>query len=918
MRVRDSSPAHYYLTPTCEPALSMVRFLVQENNMNKHCFLFGFLFLVAALGFAADTILTTTPPTSLANAPVSTKLQDVRVISLANGLTVALVPMPGNPVLAMRYYVRAGSIFEGEQTGSGMSHFLEHLMGDGTTKRNDAQISEVIRLIGGSYNAYTTYSHCCYHLDTTTPHADLALELLTQNVFEMNMPPDQVEKERSIIAREINMNNDEPDSVLYYLFSRTANLVNPQRVPVIGYAELEGKLTREALLSYYHRFYVPNNTVLVIAGDMTADDMEKLVHKWCDPIPRGVLLPIVIPEEPRQDAPRTVIQKANYNLDYTMIGWHSQYMSHPSTPALDLASYIMGQGLSSRLYDELVTKRRLCVAVYASNYSPSIGAPIFDIYFTTRPGDYEKALAITKDIAYQMTKEPPTAEELSRAKRSMENSYIMSRDSAENLASEVGINIMTSGTYRYSDTYLERINALTPEDIRVALAEIVRPEGLTTVVLTSQPQTEIALGNKVASIPTMETRESGAKLIYRYMPNNGLVSVVVMTPAGSTGDPAGKEGLSNLAWRMMLEGAGNMDRKALADYFDRVGGINLATSDEYSYMTLTLRSTDITQTAGIINTMLTSPSIQTENLESLKAQYIESIKSIDDDWMGALQKRIRENFFTGSLFSRIVFGSVEGLTAIDATDVKSRLEGMCRSDGMVIAIMGDIDEKNAQLVADTITQNLKARGKVELLKTPMKYNKANLDLAYPGTQAVLAWMFPSFDVTNNDRYAMDVLDSHFSGYGLPSGPLHDRLRGAGLVYVTHAYNWDRTAGGYFLIYAATAPGMEERARSIVTEEIRKLSNDRISEEQLKIAQDMCLTGRALYEQQRPADLAIGLAYSELVGLGYRELDDYIESIKKVTVDDVQRVARKYLHDGATIFMHKQIAIPDGESGDQTN
>ncbi len=825
------------------------------------------------------------------------QLPEVRTLYLDNGLTAVLCPMPGNPTVALRYYVRAGSMFEGEQEGAGMSHVMEHLMGDGTRTHTAEEIAATIRTLGGSYNAYTTYDHCAYHIETTPEHAEQALEFLTQNVFETTAPPDQVEKERKIIVREINMGEDEPSSVLWKLLFSTAFIVSPIRVPVIGYAELVEKLDRDTLLSYYHRLYVPNNAVLAITGGMDLDEMEAIVHKYCDGLERGVLPQIALPVEPPQDTPRTRTQVGKYNLDYVYMGWHGVLLANADTPTLDLTAAILGQGLTSRLYDELVTKRQLCLSVEAFNYSPPWGEGFFGVAITTKPGEREPAIAAAREMTMGIINQPPSGDELERSKRALENAYIMSRDNSASVAGEIGTNMLNSGNPRYSDEYLRRLNLVSAADVSRVAKAYLRPEGLTTAILTSQQTQEMLTVALLPTIPVVTSQPDGARVIHRFQPTAGLVSLVIAVPAGGNGDPEGRKGLSSFAWHMLLEGADGYSRDAIADFFDRSGGISLNVSDDYATLSVTLRSADLPKAVTILGAMLASPTLPADSMESLRIRIVEGIKSVDDDWMGALMKRVRQDFFAGSSYSGLVSGKEDDVAACTKADLQTRLSEMCRPDGMIISIVGDIYQADADKLAAELTKKIATRGKVVTTSPSISYAAKDFVETFPGTQSVLAWAFPTFPITGKDRFTMEVLDTYLSGYGLPSGPLHDRLRNEGLVYVTHAYNWNRPVGGMFFIYAATAPGMEERTKQIVTEEIANLKSKPITEEQLKTAQDMCVTGRNLYDMQRPMDLAATMAWSELFGLGYDEYDSHDQNIRAVTVADVQQAAEKYFWAG---------------------
>ncbi|HYW69208.1 MAG TPA: pitrilysin family protein, partial [bacterium] len=195
-----------------------------------------------------------------------------------NGMTVILEENHSSPVVNLRFYVKAGGIYEGEYLGCGISHFCEHLVANGPTTNRTAEEYEIeIENIGGGSNAYTTKDHTCYFIETSSEHFDKALELLADKAMNIEFPQELVDTQQGIIVREINMGYDEPGRRIYNMFGEVMFREHETKYPVIGYVENFERLTRDDAIKYHGNFYVPNNIIFVAAGDFdTAEAYEKI------------------------------------------------------------------------------------------------------------------------------------------------------------------------------------------------------------------------------------------------------------------------------------------------------------------------------------------------------------------------------------------------------------------------------------------------------------------------------------------------------------------------------------------------------------------------------------------------------------------------------------------------------------------
>ena len=185
---------------------------------------------------------------------------------LKNGLTLVHVPDFSSELVSVQVWVKTGSIHEGALVGSGLSHFLEHLLFKGTERRDAKAISRELHALGAEMNAYTSFDRTVYYADAPSPAFVPLVDLLSDLVLHSVLPIDEVKCERDVILREIDMDWDDPDRRLGQALFRTAFQKHPYREPVIGHRTLFEQVGREELWTYYRSRYVPNNMAVSIVG----------------------------------------------------------------------------------------------------------------------------------------------------------------------------------------------------------------------------------------------------------------------------------------------------------------------------------------------------------------------------------------------------------------------------------------------------------------------------------------------------------------------------------------------------------------------------------------------------------------------------------------------------------------------------
>src|ERR1700751_1257386 len=183
---------------------------------------------------------------------------NVHLNVLENGLTIIVREDHSAPVVSAQAWCMAGSVHEGKWLGAGLAHMLEHMLFKGTTTRQGSRIDQEVQEAGGYMNAYTSFDRTVYHIDVLNTGARTAIDILCDIMQNATLPTDELEKEKQVIVREMDMNLDEPGRRASRRLFETAYTRSPYRFTIIGYPDIFHELKREDIFAYYEEKYAPN------------------------------------------------------------------------------------------------------------------------------------------------------------------------------------------------------------------------------------------------------------------------------------------------------------------------------------------------------------------------------------------------------------------------------------------------------------------------------------------------------------------------------------------------------------------------------------------------------------------------------------------------------------------------------------
>ncbi|WP_374689546.1 M16 family metallopeptidase [Promineifilum sp.] len=394
---------------------------------------------------------------------------------LDNGLTVLLKEMHHAPVITFMIWYRVGS--RNEVTGrTGASHWVEHMMFKGTPRFPGNEMERMVSREGGYWNAFTWLDFTAYYETLPADRIDLALQLEADRMVNTEMPPDEVESERTVILSERAMYANEPRFLLDEELTAAAFRVHPYHHEVIGDTADLHSMTRDDLYGHYRRHYVPNNAIAVVVGDFQTDNMLARVSELFGPLAGGEAAAPVRRDEPPQLGERRVTVQGPGDTAYLTYAYRVPGASHPDFPALSLlnAAFAGGSSLgmfagggsnrSSRLYKALVATE-LAASAYGS-IAPTIDPFLYSINAVVRAGRTlpEVEAALEAEIA-RLATEPITQAELDKALKRARAHFIMAGESISGQAQILGAAEATTGDYGWFESILERLRGVTLADV---------------------------------------------------------------------------------------------------------------------------------------------------------------------------------------------------------------------------------------------------------------------------------------------------------------------------------------------------------------------------------------------------------------------------------------------------------------------
>ncbi len=814
----------------------------------------------------------------------------VKRLVLDNGMTVLLKEDRSAPLVAIQFWVAAGSIHEDDHLGGGLSHYLEHMIFKGTETRGPGQVSKEIADAGGEINAYTSNDRTVFHATMPADRWLVGLDVLADAVFNPSFPEDEWEREREVVLREVDMGEDDPGRVINRLIWESAYRVHPYRVPVIGWRDILVTMNRNHLVDYHRRHYSPDNVILSVAGDRSLDEMEAAIREHVSAIPRTPRTPVLVPAEPPQLAERSLRKTGAYEV--TRIAWvfHTADLADPDTPALDVLASAAGSGRSSPLVRRLREERRIVHDVDAWSYTP-MDPGLFGVTAECEPDLEEEVVAALREEVARWHTEPFDAARIEQARREVLVQAIQNLASVGGQAGFMASGEFYAGNPRHIETYLEQVRLVTPEDLVRVAGKYLRPENGSWAILA--PAAEAAPAPERAEAGDLHvqlhTLPGGLRLIVREDSRLPMVHVAAVMGGGLLAEAEGQAGVSQLAAELLTRGTSRQSAAELAERLES-RAIDLSSfSGRNSYgLVSSGLSEDLPLLLETLAECLLDPQVPEDELEKQRALQLAALRRELERPMTHAQQMVRDAFFWGHPYRFSTQGDPAAVAALRREDVLAHHRRLLGTSNLVLAVFGDVRTEAVIAQVEQAFAELPALTAPEWpALPPPPAEPVRADKALPFKQTVLIRAWPGIAAGDPREDAVSVLMDALSGL---SSDLFIEVRDKrGLAYYTGATHFSGPVGGLFLIYAGTSEEGLAEVETQIQAQVERLRADGPRNDEVARAVEQLLADLARARQNN-GSLAQQCALDELLGLGYRRSLDAADRLKQLDADAIRATA----------------------------
>lgn len=851
-------------------------------------------------------------------SPVSST-GDRLLFSLDNGLRVVIQEDHFAPVVAIQMWVKAGSADETPDV-AGAAHVHEHMIFKGTIRRPVGAIAAEIESSGGQINAFTSADHTVYHLILASRYFTTGLDIIADTMHNSAFDPHELSKELQVVMEEWKRGEDSPTSRAATELFRLAYTTHPYGRPVIGFRETIEALNRERVINFYQRWYHPNNMTLVIVGDVDREAARQEVVRLFTPQHAGELPIRPRTPEPPQKGLRLSAVDMNVEEFYLYLSFPIPPVEHKDVFALDLLSYILGGGESSRLVQSLQVDKELVNWISAHAYTPQ-DAGIFIITAALEQDKTRPALEEILTTLFRCKYNHISAAELARARTNLESDFIYRRETVQGQSRQLGYFLTVFDDPDYERRYLDGLAGVTRQDLLEVAQRYLDPDKISLVLLGSTAEAslptsveiqalcdrldrpEVTLTRRGPSAPlatrgnsqvSVNVFNNGVRLLVKEHHGVPVMSIQAVMMGGLLFENESNNGINNFLAGLLTRGSERFSRLELAEAVESMAGSLRGFSGRNS---LGLSGSFLT-TSRIDNALklffdtLLHSTFPTDEVEKRRRELLLALKNREDELSQIAFDLFYSTLFTSHPYRLSILGCEKSVRALDRDALAAYYGTLLNPKQLVVSVVGDVDTTQIVEQFRESLEPLPVSPYTMMLPPPeprpITERRQHKEVEKQQAHVVLG--FQGVSLTHPDRYPLKILDALLSRQG---GRLFYEVREQrALAYSVTAFSMDGVAPGVFGIYLGTDPSRVEEAANAAQAELARLREELVSAQELEQAKKY-LTGSYEISLQSNAAQSEELAFNELYGLGYDNGRRYLAALNNVTADDLRRVARTY-------------------------
>ncbi len=797
--------------------------------------------------------------------------ESAQLTRLDNGLRV-LTRQVSAPVTALYLWFEVGAADEPAEL-SGAAHFLEHLVFKGTSRRGVGESAAEIEGLGGDLNAWTSHDQTVLHATVEASAWSQALDVLVDMAWHSVLAPEEVERERSVILEEIRGYAEDPDTVAREASDAQLFGSHAYGRPVLGTPETVAAITREALLGFRHRHYVPGRAILAVAGPV---EHEAVLHEACRLVAsraRGEERPALAQPAP-SSAGSPVVIAPTFETPLVDLAWRTPDLSHPDVPALDVLAAAIGQGAASALTVQLRLRDRLVSDAWC-DHAPLEGAGTLHVGLQPLPGKSAEAVEATIAILSKVGSQGLPGRVISRARDALLADLAFAGETVDSIAQDLAWYSSTRDDPEFGQRWRRAIAGVTASDVQRAAQRWLSPTDVVVTGVGPVGSAEaLARAARVDPTPRLPSRRDepvhldlpgGVRLVV--LPDDGpVVGVRVVAAGGGLDVPTRSAGLGAAWARMLLCGAGELDAESFGATCDSLGAVFEPTARRGSVgVSLSLPREHIEDGLSLLGELLTAPSFERQEWLRIHEELLEDLRTRADRPLQVASEHMWRALWPGHPWRLPLGGTEASLSRIGPAAVRRFHDSQFATSRLVIGVAGGVEPEAIEAMLAPWIAMLSSGSPAPVVPCERPPLRGRRTLCAGREQAVVLCASRGVPVHHDDQVALRLATAVLASQG---GRLFTELREErGLAYHVWCNHVTGLQGGVLTAGLATEPERAEQALRQLRATLQRFGAEGPTQAELDRARAM-LVGQAAMSLQRASARASELASTTLLDLPY--------------------------------------------------
>jgi zinc protease len=825
--------------------------------------------------------------------------------TLGNGMQLVTKENRSGETVGLYCFVKTGSNNEGRFLGSGISHYLEHLVSGGsTTYRSEEDYQKLSQEMGALINAYTTNEITAFHIEVEKSYQDLALQVMSEQLFHCVLDSFEVAREKQVILKEIVMRST---SEMAKIGQRYGDLTFPEsnkKYPVIGFTELFKTITREDLQEYYNERYAPNNMIFVAVGDFAASEMMTKLENTFSEIKRRRFSPVYLPIQNPRAGTVEFTEEFDIEQSIVFISYILPAEYYKDIPALNMALDILFEKRQSPINFKLKEELNLVNSLnaYADG---ALNEPegLINISFEAKDAaDIPKIIHIIDSEIEKFSKKGFKKSELDNVITRNKAQRLLSTPSVGRDANSIGWSLLRFGMPDYYETNIRIIEALTSKDLQDVLINHILPQN--RVIFSAVPMGSSDLMTKtekqtsVKSDITRQELKKNLTLLHRQTTEKPIIQGVVYLPLSTDNEPLELTGTFSFLLEVIFSGSKKYPPLELSEWLeDHVVNLRTNIGRRGTFIEFRCLKEDFSVLQEMLIDIFTNPIFAESEIKLAQDRYLANLQRSKSRASTA-----HDDFTNLSLFGDSKYGlsyekQIENIMRLSRSDLITMYNKYFNASNAIITLTGDVSLDEAKAAAEAIFRKIPVQ-KQEREAIPMLVPDVETEFLneYKFEQVNIDLNMPAPGMNDPDFMTFSVINLLFSG---ARGRIFKALRGENdLAYYGFSEYFYSQDNGYFRLTSQTSIDRKEELIKVLRNELEKLKTELVSREEIDTAIEE--NRKIMNSYMNDNRLPFYITRYEALGLGFDYIQKSAEYLKKVTSEDIQRAAEKYFKNVAVI------------------